>query len=95
MTFSEQPYEQLFDKEKLVYLTADSPNILEHLEEEKVYVIGAIVDKNRYKGLCQKKAEEQGIQTAQLPIGQYMKLASRRILTVNHGNFYVFIRKKY
>jgi tRNA (guanine9-N1)-methyltransferase len=40
---------ELFPKEKLVYLTGDSPNVLEDIEEDKVYIIGAIVDHNRLK----------------------------------------------
>ncbi|KAJ1974936.1 tRNA (guanine(9)-N(1))-methyltransferase [Dimargaris verticillata] len=81
--FESQGYLDLFDKDRLVYLTADSDTVLQALDESKVYIIGAFVDKNRHKGLTFKKAQEQGIATAQLPIGDHLKMASRKVLTVN------------
>ena len=36
-------------RESIVYLTADSPNELDALREEDVYIIGGIVDRNRHK----------------------------------------------
>ncbi|KAK8950312.1 hypothetical protein KSP40_PGU016854 [Platanthera guangdongensis] len=70
-------------KEKLVYLTADAENTLEELDDSKIYIIGGLVDRNRWKGITMKKANEQGIQSARLPIGDYVKLASSQVLTVN------------
>lgn len=70
-------------KEDLVYLTADSETVLEELDLNKIYVIGGLVDRNRWKGITLKKAEEQGIQTAKLPIGNFMKMSSSQVLTVN------------
>lgn len=42
--------------EELVYLTADSPNTITHLEKGKVYILGGLVDRNAHKGLCFRKA---------------------------------------
>lgn len=70
-------------KEHLVYLTADSENILDELDLTKTYIVGGLVDRNRWKGITMKKAKEQGIQTAKLPIGDYLKMSSSQVLTVN------------
>jgi tRNA (guanine9-N1)-methyltransferase len=74
---------ELYDPAHIVYLTADSPNILGSLEDDTVYVLGGLVDKNRYKGLCLDRAVEMGVRHAQLPISEYIQLNSRKILTVN------------
>lgn len=68
----------------IVYLSSDSPHTLDVLSPYTTYIIGGIVDKNRYKGLCYKRACERGIPTAKLPIGEYMTMQSRTVLTVNH-----------
>jgi tRNA (guanine9-N1)-methyltransferase len=85
MTFSSEPYSVTTDEEKegLVYLTADSQNTITSLDPGKTYIIGGIVDRNRYKSLCLNKANEQGIAHAKLPIGSYIKMASRQVLTTN------------
>ena len=63
-------------KENLVYLTADSETVLDELDLKKIYIIGRLVDRNRWKGITMKKANEQGIQTAKLPTGSYLKMSS-------------------
>ncbi|KAJ4850726.1 hypothetical protein Tsubulata_037805 [Turnera subulata] len=70
-------------KENLVYLTADSESVIDELDPKKTYIVGGLVDRNRWKGLTKKKAEEQGIQTGKLPIGNYLKMSSSQVLTVN------------
>ncbi|KNA03962.1 hypothetical protein SOVF_204210 [Spinacia oleracea] len=70
-------------KENLVYLTADAETVLDDLDPKKIYIIGGLVDRNRWKGLTMKKAEEQGIKAAKLPIGNYLKMSSSQVLTVN------------
>ena len=63
---------------------ADAENELSELDPKCAYIIGGIVDRNRYKGLCKTKAETGGIRTARLPIGDYMKLLAAPVMTVNH-----------
>ncbi|KAK9084604.1 hypothetical protein Sjap_025015 [Stephania japonica] len=69
--------------ENLVYLTADAETVLDELDPKSIYIIGGLVDRNRWKGITMKKANEQGIQTARLPIGSFLKMSSSQVLTVN------------
>lgn len=77
-------YSELMKKEDLVYLTSDSPNVLKDLDESKAYVIGGLVDHNHHKGLTYKQASDHGIDHAQLPLGNFVKMNSRKVLAVNH-----------
>ncbi|PFH62997.1 hypothetical protein XA68_10409 [Ophiocordyceps unilateralis] len=68
----------------VVYLTSESPYTLRRLEPNTVYVVGGLVDRNREKGLCYRRARERGIRTARLPITDFMRMQSRRVLATNH-----------
>ncbi|KAJ8932798.1 hypothetical protein NQ314_014502 [Rhamnusium bicolor] len=81
--FHSEDYLEIFPKETLVYLTSESDNILTKLEDNKVYIIGGLVDHNAHKGLCYNKAIEQGIAHGQLPIGEYFWMRHRKVLTIN------------
>ena len=78
-------YENIFDKNKLIYLSADSPNVLEEIEDDKVYILGGIVDRNRHKNVTYQKAMRQNIHTARFPLRKFCSINSgSHILTVNH-----------
>ncbi|VDP05262.1 unnamed protein product [Soboliphyme baturini] len=79
-----EDYAELFPMESIVYLTSESPNTLEELDADKVYVIGGLVDHNHHKGLCLRLAEERGISHARLPIDKHLLMSTRKVLSINH-----------
>lgn len=81
LEFTSQPLESL-PTNNIVYLTGDSEFELEELSLDDIYVIGGIVDHNRYKNICLNKAVRLGIKHARLPISKYINLKSC-ILTIN------------
>ena len=71
-------------KNIIYYLSADSENNVENIDNNATYIIGGIVDRNKYKGLTYNKAKELGINHGKFPIGEFLKLNSSQVLTTNH-----------
>lgn len=69
---------------EVVYLSAESDMTLDRLKPNSTYIIGGLVDKNRHKGICYKRAMNRGIKTAKLPIGEFLQMNSRQVLVTNH-----------
>ncbi|XP_026072743.1 tRNA methyltransferase 10 homolog A [Carassius auratus] len=82
--FRPDAFHEILKEEDLVYLTSDSPHVLQELDEAKAYVIGGLVDHNHHKGITFDRAQELGIAHAQLPLGSFVKMNSRKVLAVNH-----------
>ncbi|KAF4323043.1 hypothetical protein BBO99_00003396 [Phytophthora kernoviae] len=72
-----------FSPSDLVYLSPDSPNVLEKMDPTKIYVIGGIVDKSRKKEATLNAATEAGITTVRLPIQENFPERLDHILNVN------------
>lgn len=90
---SDKNYQDIFSERKndVIYLTSDSENVIENVDSvrksDKIFVIGGLVDHNRYKGFCYDLAVKNNINHARLPIDEHIKMTQRRVLTVNHGKF--------
>ncbi|KAH8727053.1 guanine-1-methyltransferase-domain-containing protein [Phaeosphaeriaceae sp. PMI808] len=69
---------------EIVYLSSESDNVLTHLKPNGTYIIGGLVDKNRHKGICHRRAVNRGIKTAKLPIKEYLEMRDRQVLVTNH-----------
>ncbi|XP_067944652.1 tRNA methyltransferase 10 homolog A-like [Watersipora subatra] len=84
VTWCAESYEETFPCSNIVYLAAESENVLESVDIGKVYVIGGLVDHNSKKGLCYKLAVEKGIAHARLPISEHIQMECRKVLTIDH-----------
>lgn len=82
---TEDSYLNVFEKQRIVYLTSDSDNVLNELDKDSVYIIGGLVDHNHHKGLSLKRAEENGLRTARLPLSEHISIKTRTVLTIVHG----------
>ncbi|XP_074876054.1 tRNA methyltransferase 10 homolog B [Buteo buteo] len=82
MDTTEESYLDLFPLDAIVYLTPDSENVLEDIDPNKVYVLGGLVDESIHKKLTLQRAREQSLQTARLPIREYM------VKTTNTKNYH-------
>ena len=88
LNFSEKSLIDTFEnrKQDLVYLTPDSNNLLEDIEDNKIYVIGGLADDSVKKLSSLSFAKDQGLTTAKLPIDKYcsrIEGSFKQILTIN------------
>ncbi|XP_017868630.1 PREDICTED: tRNA methyltransferase 10 homolog A [Drosophila arizonae] len=80
----DRTHTELFDKQKMVYLTCESDTILEKLLPGYTYVIGGLVDHNHFKGLCHQRATSAGLLTARLPLSEHVDMKTRSVLSTFH-----------
>lgn len=74
---------ELFDKDKIIYLTSESETVLNKLEKDAVYIIGGLVDHNHHKWLTHEIAQKANIRTARLPLSEHLDIKTRSVLTIN------------
>lgn len=72
ITATELHHADVFPRDRLVYLTADSPNVLRTFDHSKVYIIGALVDRSIQSGLSLANAKRLKLATARLPLDEFL-----------------------
>ncbi|NXY23975.1 TM10C methyltransferase, partial [Atrichornis clamosus] len=72
ITVTDQCYTEIFPKNKLIYLTADSPKVMKSFDHDKIYIIGSMVDKSIKTGVSLARAKRLGLETAALPLEKYL-----------------------
>ncbi|XP_015200875.1 tRNA methyltransferase 10 homolog B isoform X2 [Lepisosteus oculatus] len=71
MDVTEDSWLDLFPLDSVIYLTPDSEHALEHVDPDKVYILGGLVDESIQK-ITYQKAMDSCVCTARLPIQEYM-----------------------
>ncbi|NXJ81297.1 TM10C methyltransferase, partial [Trogon melanurus] len=72
ITVTDQCYTEVFPKDKLIYLTADSPKVMKTFDHNKIYIVGSMVDKSIKTGVSLARAKRLGLETAALPLEKYL-----------------------
>ncbi|XP_021255960.1 mitochondrial ribonuclease P protein 1 isoform X1 [Numida meleagris] len=72
ITVTDQCYTDIFPKDKLIYLTADSPKVMKTFDHDKIYIVGSMVDKSIKTGVSLAQAKRLGLETAALPLEKYL-----------------------
>ncbi|KAM9020001.1 tRNA methyltransferase 10 homolog C isoform 1-T4 [Ara ararauna] len=72
ITVTDQCYTEVFPKDKLIYLTADSPKVMKTFDHNKIYIVGSMVDRNIKTGVSLARAKRLGLETAALPLEKYL-----------------------
>lgn len=72
ITVTDRCYTEIFPKEKLIYLTADSPKVMKAFDHDKIYIVGSMVDKSIKRGVSLARAKRLGLETAALPLDKYL-----------------------
>ncbi|NXK12306.1 TM10C methyltransferase, partial [Herpetotheres cachinnans] len=72
ITVTDQCYTEVFPKDKLIYLTSDSPKVMKTFDHDKIYIVGSVVDRSIKTGLSLARAKRLGLETAALPLEKYL-----------------------
>ncbi len=77
--------EEFFNKykERIIYLTPDSPYVLEDIDNDSVFIIGGFVDKPVSKNRSLFKANSLNIKTGKLPLGEHLEDIRNTVLNIN------------
>ncbi|KAJ6647026.1 Mitochondrial ribonuclease P protein 1 like [Pseudolycoriella hygida] len=85
LNLHEGSYLELFPHSQLVYLTPHCKEELTEYDPNKIYIIGAMVDKSNADPLSLAKAKKFNLEVARLPLEKYFQWSdgSRKALTLN------------
>ncbi|XP_029795066.1 tRNA methyltransferase 10 homolog C [Suricata suricatta] len=73
LTATEKSHVDLFPKDSIIYLTADSPNVMTTFKHDKIYIVGSFVDKAMQTGTSLAKAKRLKLATECLPLDRYLQ----------------------
>ncbi|KAF7679679.1 tRNA methyltransferase 10 like protein A [Astathelohania contejeani] len=83
--YLQKEHSNIDNKPELIFLSSEAEEILEKMEENVIYVIGGMVDRNRYKGYVNDICKSYGFKSYKLPIKESgIRLNSSVVLATNH-----------
>lgn len=84
LTVHQESYLDLYPKDRLLYITPYSPNVMRDYNPNDILIIPAIIDYGYHGSVTMANAKKLGIRTVWLPVERYMYLgAGVRSLPLN------------
>ncbi|XP_074070481.1 tRNA methyltransferase 10 homolog C [Macrotis lagotis] len=73
LTTTEKSHIDIFPRKNLIYLTADSPNVMTTFRHDKIYIIGSFVDKCLQPRVSYANAKRLNLASERLPLDKYLQ----------------------
>ncbi|PFH34395.1 tRNA (guanine-N1)-methyltransferase [Besnoitia besnoiti] len=79
----ERPYWEVFSQEEVIVLSPDAEEELLSVEDDKVYIIGGLVDRTISRSETYRQAEAHRYETRKLPFNTFLPDQQRLVLNIN------------
>merc|ERR1719272_810936 len=76
-------FAQVFKGHHVIYLSPDAEEVLEGIQENAVYVVGGLVDRNRQPNASITRAVELGVTARRLPIAEHAQVSRTDFFTIS------------
>eukprot|EP00603_Paraphysomonas_imperforata_P002245 CAMPEP_0114418386 /NCGR_PEP_ID=MMETSP0103-20121206/3468_1 /TAXON_ID=37642 ORGANISM="Paraphysomonas imperforata, Strain PA2" /NCGR_SAMPLE_ID=MMETSP0103 /ASSEMBLY_ACC=CAM_ASM_000201 /LENGTH=268 /DNA_ID=CAMNT_0001586739 /DNA_START=108 /DNA_END=914 /DNA_ORIENTATION=+ len=73
----------VFERDEIVMLSPDAEDVLQEIDQNKIYVVGGIVDRTVRNNLTLDKALDEGVSAKRLPVKEFFPHAQSHVINID------------